>query len=187
MIGSILAMAALQLAMPDSAEWLRYQRGEIIGGEVWRLLSNHLIHLTWAHFVMNALGAALLCALFPRLFAPRFAVVMFVAIGLAVSLGLLAFNPNVNWYVGLSGVLHGVFVIGAWREVRSGRWDGALMLVLLALKVGWEQLYGPLPGSAETAGGPVVEDAHLYGAIAGIVFALVQFHVLPRLAAHPTS
>ena len=31
----------------------------------------------------------------------------------------------------------------------------------------WEQVYGPAPGSEEMAGGNVIVNAHMYGAIAG--------------------
>jgi len=43
---------------------------------------------------------------------------------------------------------------------------------MLLAKLAYEQLYGALPGSAATAGGPVIVDAHLYGSIAGIIAAV---------------
>jgi len=42
-------------------------------------------------------------------------------------------------------------------------------LLLLGLKLAWEQLAGPLPGSEALSGGPVVVDAHLYGTSAGLL------------------
>ena len=47
------------------------------------------------------------------------------------------------------------------------------MLVIFAAKLGWEQLAGPLPFTGETAGGPVIVDAHLYGAVGGALAALL--------------
>jgi len=49
----------------------------------------------------------------------------------------------------------------------------SLLLVFIIGKLAWEQRYGPLPGSASLAGGSVLVDAHLYGAIAGVISAMV--------------
>jgi membrane associated rhomboid family serine protease len=45
--------------------------------------------------------------------------------------------------------------------------------LLVCGKLLWEQAVGPLPGSAEVAGGKVIVDAHLYGAIGGLVLGWV--------------
>ena len=42
------------------------------------------------------------------------------------------------------------------------------------VKIGWEQWHGPVPGSETTSGGPVVVDAHLYGAVGGAMAALLM-------------
>jgi hypothetical protein len=39
-------------------------------------------------------------------------------------------------------------------------------------KLAWEQFSGPLPGSEGTAGGPVIVDSHLFGALGGALTAL---------------
>jgi len=44
-----------------------------------------------------------------------------------------------------------------------------ILLVLVVGKLVWEQLTGALPGSESIAGGEVLVDAHLYGAIGGAV------------------
>ena len=62
-----------------------------------------------------------------------------------------------------------LFVIGLLAEFRRDLALSTLVLLGFAAKIIFEQIYGPLPGSEQSAGGPVVVDAHLYGAIAGCI------------------
>jgi hypothetical protein len=45
--------------------------------------------------------------------------------------------------------------------------------VAVLMKIMFEQLIGPLPGSEQSAGGDVVVNAHLYGVLAGVAAAAV--------------
>ena len=155
------------------ARLLRYDRDAILAGQLWRLLTGHLVHLGGSHLAMNLVGLALIWMLFGRLMSTAAWLATLLASALTVSLGLLVFNPELMWYVGLSGVLHGMFLAGAILSIVSGYRAEILLLGFIVAKLAWEQWVGPLPGSAEVAGGDVVVDAHLYGAIAGVIVALV--------------
>jgi hypothetical protein len=73
----------------------------------------------------------------------------------------------------MSGLLHGLLVAGIITRLRSLDIETGVLLLLLIAKIGYEQLNGPLPGSEGTSGGAVVVDAHLYGALGGILGALL--------------
>ncbi|MCG8435248.1 MAG: rhombosortase, partial [Gammaproteobacteria bacterium] len=154
---------------PESV--LRYDRDAISAGEVWRLVTGNLIHLGAMHLALNLMGLGLIWALCGREFRPLFWLAVWGAGIFGVSLGLFAFNPELRWYVGLSGVLHGLLAAGALGLVAHRRFGGWTILSFLAAKLAWEQWQGPLPFTASTAGGPVIVDAHFYGAIAGAVTA----------------
>ncbi len=141
-------------------------------GEFWRLLTGNLVHLGWSHLILNILGLALIWGLFWNTFESIAWIIITLVSALAVGLGLLYFNPDIVWYVGLSGLLHGLFVAGALGGIRRGDRREAIMLLAIAGKLLWEQAYGPMPGTADMAGGPVIVDAHLYGAIGGAITAL---------------
>ena len=51
--------------------------------------------------------------------------------------------------------------------IRNRQVESWIIAAFLAMKLAYEQLLGPLPGSEGTAGGEVVVVAHLYGAISG--------------------
>lgn len=162
-------MAALQAGAPMTVEALRYEAEGLKAGELWRLFSAHLVHLGWRHWLWNASGLGLIILLFtPWLTVERLLVLSLIS-ALSVSLGLLFFSPQVVWYVGLSGVLHGVLVAGGLQELKARRWEGAFVLALVGLKLIGEQHWGPLAASEAGIGGPVLVDAHLYGACGGVL------------------
>lgn len=172
--GLALAAALAVLLVPlaggsELAGWLRYSRAGVADGQWWRLAGAHIVHLDARHALLNAAGFALLWALFARCFRPwqwLFAVVLIIA---AVDAGLWYLSPRVQWYVGASALLHGVFACGAMAMIRTGERLGWVALVVFAAKIGWEQWQGPLPLSE----GPVITDSHLYGAVGGLVAGLL--------------
>ena len=167
-IAVVAVCAALQSA--GLVPVLRYDRTALGSGELWRLLSGNLVHLGTAHLALNAAGLALVALLVGRLLPLWAWGLVLLLCALAVGAGLWAFAPGVGWYVGLSGVLHGLLAAGAAHALWRGSERGfhALLLAVLAAKLGWEQLAGGLPGTAWLADGRVIVDAHLFGAIGGL-------------------
>jgi rhomboid family GlyGly-CTERM serine protease len=156
----VVALAGTELQLA-----LRYER-DALGGEPWRMLSGHFVHLGWSHLWLNLAGLVLIWMLVGSAFsAARWGAVL-VATTLGVSAGLWFMEPQLAWYVGLSGVLHGLLVAGALASIGHYR-DAPLLLGLVVLKLAWEQWMGPMPGSEAASGGPVVVSAHLYGALSG--------------------
>jgi len=168
-----LSAVIIGLGLPGDGvqEWLRYDRTAILDGQWWRLLSAHLVHLGGPHLAMNLAGLWLVWALVGAALSERSWLVLLFADALITGLGLLIFTPQLGWYVGLSGVLHGLLVAGTIAEIRAGRRGSWLLLAAVAFKLAWEQLAGPLPGSEASAGGTVIVDAHLYGALGGLLLS----------------
>ena len=169
----IFLVLVMQLSGEAGFILLQYQREKILSGELWRLLSGHLVHLSWSHMWMNLIALVLISLIFKKYFAEKVWWWLLGASVLGVDLGLLLFNPEISWYVGLSGVLHGIFTglaVLSWRCNKGS--GGRLFLFVLVVKLAVEQWSGTLPGSAELSGGRVIVDAHMYGAIAGGLAAL---------------
>ena len=166
----VIVLAAVCLLTPFFGEpgrlLLRFDRTGLQSWQLWRLLTAHLVHLSWGHALMNVAALALIGEIFRRQMSEADWAVAALVSALGVSLGLYLATP-VDWYVGLSGVLHGFLVYGAIRMIRQGIRFGWLIVVVVAGKVVVEQTVGPVPYTAAVAGGPVVVDAHQYGAIAG--------------------
>ena len=110
-----------------------------------------------------------------------------VALGVSLDsnrCGISFLSPQVDWYVGLSGVLHGRHGSGALRAGRDERAGRLPFGVAVVAKVVWEQLSGPSAFSLAASGGPVVVDAHLYGLLGGVMAAAVLW-VLQRRDERP--
>jgi len=149
---------------------LRFDRLALLhDDQVWRLFTGHLVHLGWSHTGLNIAGLVLIWVLVGHRFDNRQWSAIIAMLMLGISLGLLIFNPTLAWYVGLSGVLHGMLVAGAVADIRSGDKTAWLLLSLVAAKLAWEQMAGALPGSEAAAGGVVIVDAHFYGGLCGLV------------------
>ena len=87
--------------------------------------------------------------------------------------GFWFLNPELYWYVGMSGLLHGLLAAGIVTRLKDIDAETAILLLLLIAKISWEQWSGPVPGSESTSGGPVIVDAHLYGALGGVLGAFL--------------
>ena len=155
-------------------ELLRYQRDAIIAGEWWRLFSGHLVHLGLSHMWLNLAGLLLVWALVGKACSLRIWWWLIAFCLLGISLGLLWWLPNLNWYVGLSGVLHGVLFAGSLRLALRGEREAMVIIVVMLAKVVWELWNGPLPGSREAAGGEVVVQAHALGCLCAAIFVATQ-------------
>lgn len=145
----------------------RFNRGLVEQGELWLLFSSHMVHLNWSHWALNMAGLAIVAFFFSAHASIKqwFAVVIFSIC--VISVGLWWWQTDIRYYVGLSGVLHGLFLYGALREVRFYPVSGYVLLFVLLAKLCWEFFYGALPGSEDMAGGRVLTEAHLLGAVGG--------------------
>ena len=167
-----------------SAAALRYDRDAILaGGEWYRLLAGHLYHHDATHLAWNLAGLALVAWLFVREYTPGQWLVILLGSTAAVDLGFLVLEPQLAWYVGFSGVLHGLAAAGLVRWWMRHR-DAVTLIAsaVFALKLGWEHTMGPLPFTSQTLAIPVVHAAHTYGAVGGAVTAWLLAARGPRPA-----
>jgi rhomboid family GlyGly-CTERM serine protease len=176
LVTGLVVIVMLLLELLAVAEVLRYEREAVTGGELWRLWTAHLVHLGLGHTLLNAGGVVgIMLVVGDRLRVWEWLLGMVVAAP-AISIALWLFKPELTWYVGLSGMLHGLVVAGAMRGLMAHHRLLSIelgILVVVAIKIGWEHFAGALPGSTEMSGGAVIVDAHLFGAVTGIVWGAI--------------
>jgi rhomboid family GlyGly-CTERM serine protease len=173
---ALLAVCGLLLALQSfgsaAIELLRYDRAAIAAGQGWRLLTAHLIHLNARHAVLDVAGLLLIWMLLARDLRPSQWAVVVLTAAAAIDCGLWLRDPSVEWYLGASGVLHGALAAGAFARLRRGDLEGWILAGLLIAKLTYEQIAGPMPFAGH--GIPVVVDAHLYGALGGLLAAVLS-------------
>lgn len=156
---------------------LEYRREALAHGELWRLITGHLVHLGASHMLMNLAALAVLAFVLSPYLKPRDWLAAGLFSAFAIDAGLYWLDPAVDWYVGLSGVLHGYWAAAVASAVLARRWDAVPLAALLLGKLAYEAFAGPVPLTESVAAGPVVTQAHLWGALGGAAWPLSAFAI----------
>lgn len=169
----LLWLGLVLLALPGERGrlLLRYDRELVLQGEYWRLITAHLVHLNTWHMMLNAAGVALIAGLFRHDYSGRGWLLIALLSALAIDVAFVFWEPQIAWYVGLSGVLHGALAAGAvsWWQYQQKQLSIGLT-VILAGKLAAEYWQGGLPLMGDL---PVVVEAHRYGALGGLLAGLI--------------
>ncbi|WP_423186630.1 rhombosortase [Alishewanella sp. d11] len=159
---------------------LEYNSLAIEAGQLWRLLTGHFLHSNLYHLLMNLCGLFVIMLLHAPLKQRLAFAWQVLVISLATSLCLWFFAKDLTLYVGLSGVLHGILCFGAVLDIRQGFRSGILILLGVAVKLAFEQYFGPDAELAAKLAAEVAIDAHLFGAICGVLLGLALFSRTPH-------
>lgn len=180
LLALVMTFVILQALPEQLQQQIRYDRDAISAGEWWRLMSGHFLHLGWVHLGLNLAGLTLIVSLFWQYWT--FAALSFslVCSLIAVSAGLWWLASEVHWYVGFSGILHGLLISGAILSFSRERLFSIAVMVIVVAKLGWEQITRSSTGTAALIGGNVLFDAHLYGFIGGLLAGLLLIFIRTR-------
>jgi rhomboid family GlyGly-CTERM serine protease len=171
---TLVAIACFFLPQSLSST-LIYDRQLIIQGDYWRIITGHFNHTNDYHLLLNLGGLCALWALHGDHYKIKSYLLAFLYIGVICSAALFMFTPEMQRYVGLSGILHGIFVWGAIKDIEYGWRSGYLLLIGVFGKIIWEQLFGASADVMALIESEVAIDAHLWGALAGLFFAAKQY------------
>lgn len=157
----------------------------VSNGEVWRLLTSQFVHLGGNHMLLNLVGYLIIAASFREDISPKEEAISLLICCCGVGLGIYWFNPEITWYVGLSGAIYGIlthFLIIGWKR---SPFLSLFFGVYLIGKFIYEQLIaGPDTFTADVIGGLVAIDSHLYGAITGLVIGITALQLRKKKQAH---
>jgi rhomboid family GlyGly-CTERM serine protease len=172
LVGIITLLAILAFLFDEQISNLFvYQHQLISQGELWRALTGHFFHTNGVHLLLNLLALLFLWALHGKFYSFQNYCILFISSALVCSTGLFYFSPEIHQYVGLSGVLHSIFVFGAIMDIRHKDKTGYLLLLVVLLKVAHEQLYGVSEQLSNMIDATVAIDAHLWGVVGGLLFS----------------
>lgn len=168
------------------SEALLYQREALQENrEFWRLISGHFCHLTWEHGILNFITlSSLLIAV--QIVKPMLSMhILSISIlfsALLSSVAFYLFFQKISYYGGFSGILHSLFVlIAILYVIFRPRLIGALILLAIMLKLGYEYSTGQTTTGIDI---PVVSEAHLIGAIIGVIISLPIAFAVRNQPAH---
>lgn len=163
---------------PMSSAYFILERSWWSQGHYYQLVTGHFLHTNFIHMLFNLLGLALLWALHGDDYDTFPYLIKFIVVCILISICMYVFSPDIVWYVGLSGAIHGVFAWGCVKDLENKRVSGWLLIIGLAIKVGNEQINGAGTFMPELIDASVAVDSHLYGALGGLLIGV--FSVLRR-------
>lgn len=167
-------VAHLNLFDNSLLEHLSYQRTGIEHHEYWRLFSGHFMHLNTAHLLMNIGAFSILILTFWSDTSSISDLIALFFLMLCISTGIYFLHPELEHYVGFSGILHGLFLYYVLKILPKNKVFSILTASLIIAKIMWEQ--SPWVDTSDTAqliGGNVATMAHLYGGIGGVLFGIM--------------
>jgi rhomboid family GlyGly-CTERM serine protease len=175
---AICAAALLVHFVPGLVPLLIYDRAAIAHGELWRLLTGNLVHLSDAHLTLD-LAAFLIAGAIVEQRGYRHFATLCVSAAVLIGVAIYLFEPGLQFYGGLSGVVTAAIVylcLQGITEQGSWRWLCAAMLAGLSTKLWIELVLGKSLLLAFGTGNFVpVPLSHLTGAVAAVIlFALLR-------------
>jgi len=180
-IGPVSVFLVALLCLINSDMWsttANFDREAIVSGEYWRVITGHFFHTNTMHFLLNCSGIIMLWLLHGHYYTTRSYLALIVILCITTSLFIYLFSPKLHLYVGLSGVLHGIFVYGAIKDILHNEKTGYILLLGLTLKVLHEQIVGPSADISALIDADVAIDAHLWGALSGAIYTLLHIIIL---------
>lgn len=147
---------------PLATDW-SLQREAVAQGQWWRLLTCNFVHLGLWHYLFNVASLAVLPLLCPERLPGREWALRLVVLSLSVGVGIELCVPWVGMYVGLSGVVYGLFLLGLGRMALQGDRFAMLCVAYLLGRVGLELYSGTAAWERRMIGGEVVAESHVCG------------------------
>jgi len=167
----LTAIVMQLLSSAGNTEQWQFERTDILEYfSWWRLFTGHWVHANVEHTALNLFSFIATLILFPNLGQPKRLLPLIAFSSLWISTALLIFSPDIEYYLGFSGVFYALLTAGAvsaWQTPTA--W---LIAVFIIAKVLAEQTLGPMEYSAALTGGIVATSAHLYGVIAGAIYSV---------------
>ena len=148
---------------------LRYERAEFTSN-LWQSVTHALVHLNTQHLVINCLALFCIYLLFPEGFKSTKWIIALLVSAIVSSAGLYLFSPAIDWCVGLSGALHGLMVYVMLRARANVLWMLALAGKIILEQTTLSEQFDVANLTANLIQHNVVVDAHLWGAIGGLLF-----------------
>lgn len=140
----ILFLSIVTFSFPEASSFFIFDRTAILNGEIWRLLTGHLVHFNRTHIVYNFMAFGLVGWMIESN-KHRHYFLFLTFIALSISLTLLLVKTGMTYYGGLSGLASGWLVYLALLGLQDTKpwrilcWS---VLFILPIKIFFERITG---------------------------------------------
>lgn len=179
---TLIVVTLLALLTSRISDFLIYDREAILNGQIWRLLTGHLVHFSPLHWLYD-MSVFAVSAIALELSSRKILIRLILLLALSISSGLLILKPNMAYFGGMSGIACGTLLFWSLSNLkRQGRLQAIwlCMIMLLIIKIGWEMHSS---GSLLPYGSQQIYMAeplsHFIGAITAFIYYLYEYKKLP--------
>jgi membrane associated rhomboid family serine protease len=167
---AVVMLAGLVTASSDLSSIASLDTSRLLSGEIWRLFSGHLTHLTWRQYAVDAPVFFFLFAAYTRRFGhvPGMSLALFSALSVSATVALAGVHQLYGGLSGLSCAAFSAIILTGILE-RPRAITGYLM-------TGMYGVYLLFAGGI-ASGVDVAREAHFAGALSGVVFELMRYTV----------
>ncbi len=173
-VGFVL-LSILSFSWPGLTEFLRFDRQAVQGGEVWRILSAPLTHLSLSHLCWNLAAFLVFGATLEKI--TKSGLILVCGLTAVVSgIVCLCCHSELMYYGGASGLISGIVAylgLLKWVEKDANRIFWLAILFLLILKIIFEVVArDPLFVIIDMNGVRLLSSSHVSGVVvaAGLFF-----------------
>lgn len=156
------------------AEILEFNRQQVLSGGIWRLLTGHWVHTNMQHLILNVAASLLIYfSFFSQIKTSELLVCSFV-FSILISVLLLFIYPDLQWYNGLSGLLHALVAYFSLRQIYKGNnlyWIGIFVVWLKVIAESVQAGTGHINLIDDML---VINQAHLVGVFVATVAAMIR-------------
>lgn len=171
-ISAVIALAALV-----SQPWisvLSWNKLAIEHGQWWRLITGVLVHANWLHCAINLIALTIISLLYAKLFNPWQWLSLIITL-IVISNTILLLFTHLSDYVGLSGLLHGLFIYALLKQFPKHKIESSLLFLATILKLTLEYFHPTGLGDQNILGISVATSVHRTFAIVSVgLFILVK-------------
>ncbi len=172
---AVISLVCLALQFEPASSYAVWNIYAIHDGQWWRIVTGNLTHTNYAHLAMDLAGLWIICFLFQ----PKTKSFVLVFFYLSIVVGVSLLFTNITTYLGLSGILHGLFAYYALMEALSGRRSSWLLVAGVVGKVVWEHIFGPSTTTSEWIHASIAIQAHLAGTLGGSRSRVYVIDIMP--------
>lgn len=176
----IVALACIWAHYTSIAETWIWQRNALISGQWWRFVTGNLVHQNLFHLSVNMAGLVVFGLIFYRHI--NASTLAWLLLWLACVVGLVMWWGPYQQYMGLSGVLYGLFMFGGLSTIRTP--SGKCIALITGIKCVADALLGQALPMRAALGIDIAHLAHGGGIMGALVFFYIKSLIRNCFAHH---
>lgn len=173
----IFFLSIIAFIFPEVSYFFVYDRAAVLNGEIWRILTGHLVHFDLPHLLYNLIAFCTIgWMIAPKHYRNSFILCLVAAPLISISLVIL--EPEMAYYGGLSGLAYGLLFYLSLLGIRDREpWQKYcwVLLFIMPVKIFYEGYVGasifPYPKDSAFI---VVWKAHAVGGLTALFGFILQ-------------